>query len=165
MTVTAIIGLGSNLEDPQNQIKQAIVELSQLSQTCLIKTSSLYSTKPVGPQDQPNFINAVAEIETNLSAHELLDGLQLLEQKHRRIRNRHWGPRTLDLDLLFYGNENISTQRLTVPHPEILNRAFVVIPLLEIFPQFILNNNEKLCNYLKNLPLEDVIAIKKIKDN
>lgn len=159
MTVTAIIGLGANLENPIEQVQQAISELATVKGIKLLKASSLYATLPVGPQDQPNFINAVAQIETVFEAHQLLDELQALEQKHRRVRLRHWGPRTLDLDLLFFGQETISTQRLTVPHPEIINRAFVIIPLLEILPDFRMPNGEALSKYVNGLPAEDMKAI------
>lgn len=130
----AYIGLGSNLASPLEQVRQALVELTMLPLSRLVAASSLYVSRPVGPQDQPDFINAVAALETRLSPLALLDQLQALEQQHRRQRQRHWGPRTLDLDLLLYGDSHISTPRLSVPHPQMTTRAFVLAPLAEIAP-------------------------------
>lgn len=132
--VRCFIGLGSNLDNPVQHVQKAMNELAELQSCRVIKCSSLYRSDPVGPQDQPDFINAVAEIETSLEAHLLLDQLQSLEQKHQRVRERHWGPRTLDLDLLLYGTEIISTERLNVPHPFMHERSFVLYPLAEISP-------------------------------
>lgn len=130
----AYIGLGSNLDAPIEQVRQALSELDMLPLSRLLAASSLYTSRPVGPQDQPDFINAVAALETRLSPLALLDQLQALEQQHRRRRQRHWGPRTLDLDLLLYGNAAIYTPRLRVPHPQMTARAFVLAPLAEIAP-------------------------------
>lgn len=128
------IGLGSNLDNPLARLKTAIEDLQQLPQTVLVCVSSLYRSPPMGPQDQPDYINAVAEVETTLSAHALLDALQQIEHKHGRVRARHWGERTLDLDILLYGDVQISDARLRVPHPGLAERAFVVYPLHEIAP-------------------------------
>jgi len=128
----AYIGLGSNLETPAEQIKTAITDLQSLPATQLLKISSLYASPPMGPQDQPDYINAVALLDTTLSAHELLDALQAIEQRHGRQRKRHWGERTLDLDILLYGQQMIEDERLSVPHPGLTQRAFVIYPLLEI---------------------------------
>ncbi|MGP9764495.1 2-amino-4-hydroxy-6-hydroxymethyldihydropteridine diphosphokinase [Halomonas sp. AOP13-D3-9] len=130
----AYIGLGSNLESPIEQIREALNELARLPLSRLVAASSLYASRPVGPQDQPDFINAVAALETQLSPLALLDQLQALEQQHRRRRHRHWGPRTLDLDLLLYANDTIDTPRLRLPHPQMTARAFVLLPLAEIAP-------------------------------
>ena len=131
---TAFIGIGSNLDNPLLQVQTALRELAQIPNTELIRSSSLYRTPPMGPPDQPDYINAVAALTTTLSPTELLDALQALEARHGRVRTIHWGPRTLDLDLLLYGNETVHTARLTVPHPGIAQRAFVVLPLAEIAP-------------------------------
>ena len=131
---TAFIGIGSNLDNPLLQVQTALRELAEIPKTELIRSSSLYRTPPMGPPDQPDYINAVAELTTTLSPTELLDALQALEARHGRVRTIHWGPRTLDLDLLLYGNETVHTARLTVPHPGIAQRAFVVLPLAEIAP-------------------------------
>ena len=134
----AYIGVGSNLEAPIEQVRAALQELATLPLSELVAASSLYASRPVGPQDQPDFINAVAALETRLSPLALLDQLQALEQQHRRRRQRHWGPRTLDLDLLLYANAAIDTPRLRVPHPQMTARAFVLLPLSEIAPSLIL---------------------------
>ncbi|EPC00108.1 hypothetical protein L861_08055 [Litchfieldella anticariensis FP35 = DSM 16096] len=128
------IGLGSNLESPRNQINRALVELEHLPLSHLVAHSRLYASRPVGPQDQPDFINAVAALDTRLSPLALLDQLQALEQRHGRQRKRHWGPRTLDLDLLLYDNARIELPRLRVPHPQMSTRGFVLIPLAELAP-------------------------------
>lgn len=130
--VVAYIGLGSNLENPQMQVETAMNELDGLPQTELRARSSLYRSAPMGPQDQPDFINAVACLETALPADALLRGLQAIERKHGRARSRHWGPRTLDLDILLYGKDMIDTEQLKIPHPGIAQRNFVLYPLAEI---------------------------------
>lgn len=130
----AYIGLGSNLASPIEQVREALNELAALPLSRLVAASSLYASRPVGPQDQPDFINAVAALETHLSPLALLDQLQALEQQHRRRRQQHWGPRTLDLDLLLYANDHIDMPRLRVPHPHMTARAFVITPLAEIAP-------------------------------
>lgn len=128
------IGLGSNLEDPKAQILTAIEDIRAIQQTSLVELSSLYRSPPMGPQDQPDYINAVVGVETELPPHALLDALQQIEQKHGRIRKRHWGERTLDLDILLFADKVIQDTRLTVPHPGIAERAFVLYPLAEIAP-------------------------------
>lgn len=129
------IGLGSNLENPAQQIDTAIQDIANIDQLSLVQRSSLYKSPPMGPQDQPDYINAVVEVETTLSAHELLDSLQSIEQQHGRVRKRHWGERTLDLDILLYAQQMIADERLNVPHPGIAERAFVIYPLAEIAPE------------------------------
>ena len=123
------IGLGSNLGDSQSILQQAVVALGQLG---TIKVSRLYASPPMGPQDQPDYLNAVVELHTNLAPLDLLDELQRIENESGRVRLRRWGERTLDLDLLFYGNHSIHTERLTVPHIGIQDRDFVVLPLLDL---------------------------------
>ncbi|MEJ2621431.1 MAG: 2-amino-4-hydroxy-6-hydroxymethyldihydropteridine diphosphokinase [Candidatus Thiodiazotropha sp.] len=132
--VSVYIGLGSNLQNPKRQVETALVELAQLPDTSMVSHSSLYRSRPVGPQDQADFINAVAQLSTVLVADALLDSLQQLELKHHRVRTRRWGPRSLDLDLLLYSDQMIDTPRLKVPHPEIAKRDFVLLPLHEIAP-------------------------------
>lgn len=132
--VDLYIGLGSNLEDPLQQVRRALSELSELPHTELISHSRLYRSDPVGPADQPDFINAVAQLRSRLQPEPLLDQLQALEHKHRRIRVQHWGPRTLDLDILLFGELQIHTARLCVPHPQLSARSFVLYPLQEIAP-------------------------------
>ncbi|MGH1432770.1 MAG: 2-amino-4-hydroxy-6-hydroxymethyldihydropteridine diphosphokinase [Neptuniibacter sp.] len=157
--VRCYIGLGSNLEDPVWQVQTALKELSKLNQCSLVRTSSLYRSAPVGPQDQPDFINAVAALDTTLEAHTLLDQLQALEQSHRRVRERHWGPRTLDLDLLLFGTEQISTERLTVPHTFMHERSFVLYPLHEISPELIFPDDTLLSQLLVACPMGTLAKI------
>ena len=133
--VTAYVGVGSNLDDPRRQVETALAELGGLPATRVTRRSSLYRTPPMGPQDQPDYINAVVELETGLAPLALLDELQRLENLHRRVRgSERWGPRTLDLDLLLYGALSLDEPRLTVPHPGLAQRAFVLVPLAEIAP-------------------------------
>lgn len=128
------IGIGSNIDNPIKQLQRAFDWLQQLPSSHLVKRSALFRTAPIGPQDQPDFINAVAALETTLTPLVLLDQLQHLEQKAGRIHRRHWGERSLDLDLLLYGKQTINTPRLKVPHPEMQHRAFVLVPLADIEP-------------------------------
>jgi len=135
------IGIGSNQQDPIKQALQAIEALQQLPNSTLTKASSLYCSAPMGPQDQPDYINAVAEIDTQLSAIELLDALQEIEQKQGRVRkDNRWGPRTLDLDIILYGNQQINTERLIIPHYGMQEREFVLYPLQEIAAKLTLPN-------------------------
>lgn len=129
----AYIGLGGNLEGPIDHVSSAILQLTQLPHTSLHSFSNLYSSRPMGPPDQPPYINAVARLKTRLPAHTLLKQLQSLENVHGRVRKgEHWGPRTLDLDILVYGNNKIKNQSLNVPHPGIKYREFVLYPLHEV---------------------------------
>ncbi|HEX6929292.1 MAG TPA: 2-amino-4-hydroxy-6-hydroxymethyldihydropteridine diphosphokinase [Gammaproteobacteria bacterium] len=134
--VRAFIGLGSNLDDPRRQLERALAALSGIEASRLVAHSSLYRSRPIGPQDQPDFLNAVAELETRLAPEALLDALQAIEDAQGRVRERFWGPRTLDLDLLLYGEERIRTARLDVPHPGLPLRAFVLYPLRELAADF-----------------------------
>jgi 2-amino-4-hydroxy-6-hydroxymethyldihydropteridine diphosphokinase len=131
----AFIGLGSNLDDPRGRVRDALAALDALPGTRVVLASSLYRTAPVGIVDQPDFINAVARIETSLGARELLLGLLDIERAQNRVRGERNGPRTLDLDLLLYGDTAIREPDLTVPHPRMHQRAFVLAPLAEIAPE------------------------------
>jgi 2-amino-4-hydroxy-6-hydroxymethyldihydropteridine diphosphokinase len=133
--IEAFIGLGSNLAAPDRQLASALEALSMLSGTRLRQVSSLYRTAPVGYVGQPDFINAVARIETTLTPRALLDALLEIERRHGRVREIPNGPRTLDLDLLIYGDRRHHEEGLTVPHPRMLERAFVMVPLAEIAPE------------------------------
>ena len=128
------VGLGSNLGERESMIRLALEDLSRLPETKLVRASSLYDTEPVGEVDQPNFLNAVAQLETELSARQLLWNLLLIEKRLGRVRTRRWGPRTMDLDLLLYGDEVIEDSDLRVPHPELAHRSFVLVPLIELDP-------------------------------
>ena len=130
----AYVALGSNLADPAEQVTAALGRLPGIPGTRLIARSRLWASRPLGPQDQPDFVNAVLAIETSLLPLELLDQLQAIEQAHHRKREVHWGPRTLDLDLLTYGDQTIDHARLTIPHPYMLERGFVLQPLADIAP-------------------------------
>jgi 2-amino-4-hydroxy-6-hydroxymethyldihydropteridine diphosphokinase len=132
---TAYIGIGSNLDDPRAQVLQAFTELDRLPHSRVVKKSSLYRSAPIGHAAQPDFINAVAQLETGLPAERLLAELQEVEARHGRVRSFPNAPRTLDLDVLLYGNAEIRSTTLTVPHPRMHERAFVLKPLLEISPQ------------------------------
>lgn len=133
--VRAYVGLGSNLNDPAAQVRRACGELAGIAGTRLVACSRLYRTVPVGPQDQPDYVNAAACVETALPAEDLLAALQALERSHGRVRDgTRWGPRILDLDILLYGEAVIDRPGLHVPHPEMVNRAFVLIPLAEVAP-------------------------------
>lgn len=134
----AWIGLGSNLQDPEWQVRQALAELDQMEGCRLLQASSLYKSPPMGPSDQPDYINAVACIETGLAPRALLAALQGLEQLHGRERLRHWGERTLDLDILLYDDCQIDEPGLVIPHPGLHERAFVLYPLYEIAPELVI---------------------------
>ncbi|MGO3345609.1 MAG: 2-amino-4-hydroxy-6-hydroxymethyldihydropteridine diphosphokinase [Marinomonas sp.] len=156
----AYIGLGSNLENPMAQMLSAIEQLSSHPDIVDFRVSALYSSKPVGPQDQPDYVNAVASIQTQLLPIELLDLLQSIEQSHHRIRERHWGPRTLDLDVLLYANETINLPRLTVPHPYMLERGFVIRPLMDLAPEMLLSNGNTVSEHIRQLDTSDLVSIK-----
>ena len=129
----AYIGIGSNLQDPLAQVSSAILQLNQLENSSLVAFSNLYSSRPMGPPDQPTYINAVARLNTRLSPASLLKHLQDIENQHSRSRQGdHWGPRTLDLDILVYGNHTVNNQSLRIPHPGIKWREFVLYPLHEV---------------------------------
>jgi len=157
--VNAFIGLGSNLDNPKGHIRRALGDLKQLPQSQLLLASKLYLSKPVGPQDQDDFVNAVVLLATELEPLALLDELQSIEQQHQRVRERHWGPRTLDLDLLLFGDQHIQNARLTVPHTELGHRDFVIGPLLELCPELALPNGTPLQELLQQCPIDGLICI------
>lgn len=134
MSVIATIGLGANLRDPAAQVEYALAEIGRLPGTRLTAHSSLYASAPVGYVDQPDFINAVAQVETTLAPRALLDALLDIEHRHGRERSFRNAPRTLDLDLLLYGHAHFHEEALTLPHPRMCERSFVLLPLLEIAP-------------------------------
>jgi len=147
------VGLGSNLEEPVRQVSDALEELKLIPMTRLVNHSQLYRSDPVGPPGQPDYINAVAQLETELTPIEMLDQLQAIEQLHHRRRLIHWGPRTLDLDILLIDSETIDIERLKVPHPHMCEREFVLYPLAEIAPDLCLPNGEALANLLIKCPM------------
>ena len=131
--MTAVyISMGSNLGDRVEMLRRGLDELDQLSDTQVVRLSSIYDTEPVGEVDQPRFLNAVVMIETALEPDVLLWNLLLIERRLGRVRTQRWGPRPLDLDILLYGDEVIDEPALTVPHPLLHERAFVLVPLAEL---------------------------------
>lgn len=163
MQTDAFIGLGSNLKEPAAQLAKAVAELAALPDTTLIAQSPFYASRPVGPQDQPDFVNGAVWLRTWLTPHALLDQLQAIEQSHGRERLRHWGPRTLDLDLLVFGSQTLDDDRLTVPHRELPERDFVLQPLLDLNPDLTLPKGTAIAalraqcpdNQLRRLPAPD----------
>jgi len=152
--IEVYIGLGSNLALPEKQIQAACDKISALTDSSLIKCSSLYQSKPMGPQDQPDYVNAVVLIKTALSPDKLLQHTQLIESQQGRIRKANrWGPRTLDLDMLLYGKQQIDKEHLTVPHVGIKQREFVLYPLFEIAPDLIFPCGEKLADLVQACPI------------
>jgi 2-amino-4-hydroxy-6-hydroxymethyldihydropteridine diphosphokinase len=135
----AYVGLGSNLGERETMIRLALEQLAMLPETALGRVSSLYDTAPVGELDQPNFLNAVAAVESELTARQLLWNLLLIERRLGRVRSAQtrYGPRTIDLDLLLYGDQVIDEPDLAVPHPELARRAFVLVPMVELEPTLV----------------------------
>ena len=131
---TVFLSIGSNLGDRFHYLQNAVSKICSNSQISKVKVSSIYETIPVGGPQQDDFLNAVVQIETQLSPAELLDFAQQLEQEANRVRTEHWGPRTLDVDILDYQHEVLTSPELTLPHPRISERAFVVVPWFEIAP-------------------------------
>lgn len=155
----AFVGLGSNLDDPISQIKRALEAVKKLPNTQFMAASSLYRTPPWGKIDQPDFINAIVKIKTKLTAHQLITELLGIEKNHHRIRNRQWEPRTLDCDLILYGDHIINDPALTVPHPRMQKRGFVLLPLAEIAFDLQLPNGECLAELLADC---DCVGIEKL---
>jgi 2-amino-4-hydroxy-6-hydroxymethyldihydropteridine diphosphokinase len=149
---TAYIGIGSNLDNPLHQAQQAIQSLEQNPEITLLAVSHWYGSKPVGGEpNQADYVNGVACLSTHLPPHELLDLLQHIELTQGRKRLTHWGARTLDLDLLLYNNLTLHDDRLTLPHPRLHERAFVLRPLVDIAPQLTLPNGVRLASLLDKL--------------
>ncbi|MCE5365168.1 2-amino-4-hydroxy-6-hydroxymethyldihydropteridine diphosphokinase [Pseudomonas anguilliseptica] len=147
------IGLGSNLATPLEQLRSALAALAALPQTQLVAQSSFYASDPLGPADQPRYVNAVAALDTELSPLALLDALQTIELEQGRTRKaERWGPRTLDLDILLFGERQLDEPRLTVPHYHMHARAFVLYPLAEIAPDLKLPDGRALTELLDACP-------------
>ncbi|ELY5853055.1 2-amino-4-hydroxy-6-hydroxymethyldihydropteridine diphosphokinase [Cronobacter malonaticus] len=148
----AFIALGSNLAEPLSQVNNALAALARIPGSRIVATSSFYRTPPLGPQDQPDYLNAAVALETTLSAEALLDNTQRIELEQGRVRKaERWGPRTLDLDLMLFGDATINTGRLTVPHYDMKNRAFMLLPLSEIAPALRFPDGERLADVLERL--------------
>lgn len=151
------LALGSNLADPLQQVDEALAALDRIPQTQRVATSSFYRTPPYGPPDQPDYLNAVVALETALAPESLLDHTQRIELAHGRVRKaERWGPRTLDLDILLFGDAVIETLRLTVPHYDMHNRAFMLVPLLEIAPAAHLPDGRPLAALLATLDRSEI---------
>jgi 2-amino-4-hydroxy-6-hydroxymethyldihydropteridine diphosphokinase len=146
----AFIGLGSNQAQPQQQLQQAFAQIDQLPHTRLLARSSLYSSAPIGYLDQPDFVNAVAKVETTLAPHDLLNALLDIEHQHGRERTFRNAPRTLDLDVLLYDDVQLHEHGLTLPHPQMHLRAFVLQPLLEIEPDCVIPQVGRASDALEN---------------
>ncbi len=157
----AYIGIGSNLENPKEQVSSAISQVDELANVVVTAHSSFYQTTPIGPEGQPDYINAVIQIDTYLSAHQLLNELQNIENQHGRTREVRWGARTLDLDILLFGEETLCDDRLQVPHPRMLERNFVIIPLAEVVPDYVFANGHDIQSTVETL---GTIGIHKIKE-
>ena len=136
--VTAYVALGSNLGDRHAHLAAALLALAALPATRLVASSPVYETAPLGPAGQQDYLNAAARLETGLAPHTLLDALLAIEQTRGRLRRERWGPRTLDLDLLLHGETTLADPRLTLPHPAMLTRAFVLTPLCDLAPELVL---------------------------
>lgn len=160
-SVICYIGLGSNLGNPVANLHSAIDQIAATEGIHLRGVSRFYTSKPMGPQDQPDYVNAVACVKTALFAHDLLQALFVVERAHGRVRDAalRWGPRTLDLDLLLYGAEIIATADLQVPHPGICNRSFVVLPLADLIPGLRFPNGYSLQDCLDTLPCDDLYPL------
>jgi 2-amino-4-hydroxy-6-hydroxymethyldihydropteridine diphosphokinase len=128
----AYIGLGSNLDHPKQQIKTAVMALHSAKDVEVVNLSSLYQSPPVDNSDQPDYINAIAQVSTHLTPLELLHVCQAIETDQHRERAQKWGARTIDLDIIIYGVQVVASKQLVIPHPEMMNRAFVLIPLAEL---------------------------------
>jgi len=142
------IGLGSNIEQPYLQIKNAITALAELPDTTVMEDSGYYKSTPMGPKDQPDFVNAVVKIETALAVTDLLKHCQQIEQQQGRVRSRRWGERCIDLDVLLFAEQQITTDKLTVPHPGISQRDFVYLPLLKLDPAIVIPGKSALKDLL-----------------
>jgi 2-amino-4-hydroxy-6-hydroxymethyldihydropteridine diphosphokinase len=149
--VRAVIALGSNVDEPDRQVNRAFDEIAAMPQTKLVAKSRLHRTKPVGYADQPDFVNACALVETGLAPRALLDNLLELEKQHGRVRTIRNGPRTLDLDIVLYGDNVVDEPGLAIPHPRAHDRAFVLVPLLEVWPDATIPGKGKAAELLARL--------------
>ncbi|HHA1907601.1 TPA: 2-amino-4-hydroxy-6-hydroxymethyldihydropteridine diphosphokinase [Enterobacter asburiae] len=151
----AYIAIGSNLASPLEQVNAAVQALGEIPQSKIVAVSSFYRTPPLGPQDQPDYLNAAVVLETALDAETLLDNTQRIELQQGRVRKaERWGPRTLDLDIMLFGHETINTERLTVPHYDMKNRGFMLWPLFEVAPDLIFPDGISLKSILDGLNAE-----------
>ena len=160
MVTTAAVGLGSNLSNPSRRVLNALVCLSEIAGCRLIGRSRLYVSPPAGGVEQPDFVNAVAILETSLGAQSLLEELLRIERETGRRRgNTRWGPRIIDLDLLVYGADDIESDYLKVPHPEIQHRAFVLLPLSEVAPNLEIPGLGKAADLVLKLDQSNLVVL------
>lgn len=158
--VVAYVGLGSNLDDPPAQLRSAIAALGGLPDTRLLRHSGFYRSAPWGIAEQPDYVNAVAELSTGLAAGDLLAGLLDIEKRAGRVRGAdRWGPRTIDLDLLIYGDQRIDSDGLQVPHPRMGERAFVIVPLAELDPRLDVPGQGTLAQLLSRVDRRSCVRI------
>ena len=158
--VRAFLSLGSNLGDRAATLEAALRALETSGDVRILRRSSLYETAPVGKTDQPEFYNLVAEIETSLNPEALLDRCQEVERALGRVRTERWGPRTVDVDVLLYDRISVTTERLAVPHPELLRRRFALEPLLEIAPDAVLPDGRLIAPHLAGLDDQQVRLVR-----
>ena len=149
--VRAVIALGSNIDEPEMQVNRAFDEIAAMPQTKLVAKSRLHRTKPVGYANQPDFVNACALVETGLAPRALLDNLLDLEKQHGRVRTIRNGPRTLDLDIVLYADKVVDEPGLAIPHPRAHDRAFVLVPLVEVWPDATIPGKGKAAELLARL--------------
>ena len=150
------IGLGSNMGGSHDQLDRALESLSTSADIELVAVSDRYQTPPIGPS-QPDYINAVAQLRTSLPPEALLDKLQSIEQQQDRVRTVRWGPRTVDLDILLYDNMLCDTERLTIPHPRMAERAFVLLPLADINRDLPMPNGKTVGQLLANCSVQGIV--------
>lgn len=161
---TVFVALGSNIDQPLMHVQRALHDIDELPETALVKLSTLYETAPVGFKDQPAFVNAVAQLVTMLSPHDLLGRLHTIEVQHGRSRSgvneEKNGPRTLDLDILIFDESQIDERGLTIPHPRMHERAFVLVPLVEIAPEVVIPGKGLARDFLAALDIKGVSPLK-----
>tara|TARA_B100000795_G_scaffold193437_1_gene147747 strand:+ start:1196 stop:1675 length:480 start_codon:yes stop_codon:yes gene_type:complete len=153
------IALGSNLENPKEQVKKGILSIKKIEGVRLLNESNLYETPPVGILDQPNFVNAVIKIDSNLGPYEILNELLKIENIAGRVRNDKNGPRTLDLDILLFNNLILNEKKLTIPHPRMHERLFVLMPLKDIDEAIVIPNHGAIIDIINKLTPENIIRI------
>ncbi len=159
MAVTVFIGMGSNLGDRAQQLDAATAAIANLPGTKLLNCAPRYRSRAVGPGPQPDYLNTVLAIGTSLAPLDLLGRLQQIERRHKRVRAIRWGPRTLDLDILLYGRDRIDLPRLTVPHPRLKERSFVVYPLHDIAPSLVLPDGTALAHLLAKSSPQGIVRL------
>ncbi|MDP0562650.1 MAG: 2-amino-4-hydroxy-6-hydroxymethyldihydropteridine diphosphokinase [Candidatus Endonucleobacter sp. (ex Gigantidas childressi)] len=159
ITTTSYIALGSNLGNSRHQLQCAVYDMDSEKSINLLRCSKLYRSSPIGPPGQPDYYNAVIAVTTDLPPESLLDTLQSIEHEYGRIKTVRWGPRTLDLDILLYGDQTINTPRLTIPHDQLHLRSFTLYPLNDISPNLIVPGHGVLSTLLNNIDSADLNVI------